>query len=267
VTPTESKLPVEIFPSRKALAVAVVDRICALAAARQSERRPLVLGLAAGASPREVYRALSRHVRAARIDLARCVAFCLDEYYPITSQDPHSYASQMAGVAAELGIPMEALHIPSGDLPRSQVEGHCSQYEELIRLAGGIDLQLLGVGRSGHIGFNEPGTSRHSRTRLVQLDDRTRQDAAAAFGGVKHTPRAAITVGIATILEAKEVALIAIGRHKAPVVRRLVEERCSADVPASFLQEHDGATIYLDQDAASLLGKARVAAANCTGTT
>lgn len=245
---------VTVFSSGSALALAVADRICELAAACRSDGRPLVLGLAGGASPLEVYAVLRRRVQAAQLDLTRCTAFCLDEYYPIAPMNPHSYLRQMSGVAVELGIPMASLHIPDGDHPRARVDLHCNRYEEMIRLAGGVDLQILGVGRSGHIGFNEPGTSRESRTRLVPLDDRTRQDAAFAFGGLDHTPREAITMGIGTILEAREIALIAVGRHKATVVHRLVDEPASPDIPASFLQDHDRASIYLDEDAASSLG-------------
>jgi glucosamine-6-phosphate deaminase len=179
------------------------------------------------------------------------VAFCLDEYYPIHTDDPRSYAAQMASLAAELRIPGSSLRIPCGETPRERVGRHCAQYEEQIRAAGGIDLQLLGVGRSGHIGFNEPGASPESRTRLVRLDDLTRQDAAAAFGGLDHVPAEAVTMGVATILQAEEIALVALSESKAEIVRRLVEEPPSPAVPASFLQAHDRAVVYLDADAAS----------------
>ena len=170
--------------------------------------------------------------------LSRCLAFCLDEYYPMDSRDPRSYAQQMSRVAAELGILAGNLRVPGGETSRERIQAHCGQYEEAIESAGGIDFQILGVGRSGHIAFNEPGSSRASRTRLVQLDERTRRDAAAAFGGLERCPREAITMGIATILAAREIALIAIGGHKAEIVRRLVEEPPSAVVPASLLQGH-----------------------------
>ena len=249
---------VRVYASRNALADAVADRIGALVEARQFEVKPLVLGLASGASPAGVYRELARRVHRNELDLSRCLAFCLDEYYPVGSEDPRSYAQQMSRVATELGILPGSLRIPRGDTPREQLEAHCGQYEEAIWSAGGIDFQFLGVGRSGHVAFNEPGSSRASRTRLVELDDRTRRDAAAAFGGLERCPREAITMGIATILEAREIALIAIGGLKAEIVRRLIEEPPSAVVPASLLQGHDGVTVHLDADASRLLDRATV---------
>lgn len=258
-THANSGISVRVFSSKNELASAIADRVCVLAAERHSEGRPLVLGLAAGASPQGVYRDLERRVRAGQLDLTRCVAFCLDEYYPIDPEDPRSYARQMSSVAAELGIPREMLRIPDGDLPRAQTELFCKQYEEEISLVGGIDFQILGVGRSGHIGFNEPGASRESRTRLVQLDERTLQDAATAFGGLDHVPREAITMGIETILEAKEMALIGMGEKKAAIIRLVVEEPFTSAIPASYLQAHDRATIYLDEEAAGLLAPVRCA--------
>ncbi len=249
----ESGLLVRVFSSKNALALAVADRICALAEERRKNARPLVLGLAAGASPRGVYHALELRVRTGRLDLSRCEAFCLDEYYPIDPEDPGSYFVQMSEVAANLGIQQEKLHIPLGDIPRKRIARHSEQYEAEIRSAGGIDFQILGVGRSGHIGFNEPDTARESRTRLVQLDDRTRRDAAPAFGGLDRVPKEAITMGIGTILDAGEIALIAMGTHKAAIVRKIIEAPPTSEVPASFLQTHGCVTAYLDEQAAHLL--------------
>ena len=255
VTRAKNHLSVRIFSGGDTLALAVTDRVCAVAEKRRSERRPLVLGLAAGASPQEVYRDLVLRVHAGQLDFSQCVLFCLDEYYPVHPQDPRSYAEQMSSLAAELGISKGNLRIPRGDIPREQIEFHCEQYEQEIRLAGGIDFQFLGVGRSGHIGFNEPGALAASRTRLVQLDDRTRKDVASSFGGLNGFAREAITMGIGTVLEAKEIALIALGAHKAAIVRRLIQEPPSPAVPASFLQTHNCATVYLDEDAASEIVK------------
>jgi glucosamine-6-phosphate deaminase len=150
-----------------------------------------------------------------------------------------------------IDIKPENVHVPRGDVPRDEIDQFCARYEEEIRRAGGIDFQILGVGRSGHIGFNEPGSGRGSRTRLVYLDTITRKDAAADFFGEENVPASAITMGIGTILEAREVCLLAFGEHKAPIVRRAVEGEVSPSVAASFLQEHPHATLFLDEAAAN----------------
>ena len=210
---------VRVFSDAEALAAAVAERVRTLAEGRRRMGRSLLLGFAAGASVQGVYRALEGLVVSEQLNLSQCIAYGLDEYYPMRPSDPRSYAAQMATVAAGLGLRREALRVFSSDLPREGVAVHCARYEQGIRASGGVDLQLLGVGRSGHIGFNEPGASRDSRTRIVQLDERTRLDAADAFGGLSHVPREAITRGVAPILEAKEVALIALGEAKAAIIR------------------------------------------------
>src|SRR5205823_5248710 len=147
----------------------------------------------------------------------------------------------------------EHVHIPDGSVPRERLAEHCAAYERAIAEAGGIDLQLLGIGKSGHIGFNEPGSSQDSRTGLVTLDTVTRKDAAADFFGEDNVPREAITMGVATILGAREIALIATGEHKSAIVRRAVEGEVSPDVAATFLQGHRNAAVYLDLAAAAEL--------------
>lgn len=256
VQPT-SGLSVRIFNSATALALCIADRVCTLAEERRLAGGALVLGLAAGASPQETYGALERCVRTGRLDLSQCVAFCLDEYFPIDSESPLGFGHQMSGLAVRLGISRDRLHRLRGDLPRAAVESRCGEYEEQIRSAGGMDFQILGIGGTGHIGFNEPGSSRESRTRLVQLDERTRQDAAAAFGGLDRVPEEAVTMGVGTILDSREIALIAVGERKAAVVRHFVEGPVSPAVPASFLQVHDHATAYLDEESARLLDGTR----------
>src|SRR5204863_4751125 len=138
-----------------------------------------------------------------------------------------------------------------GDLPRAQLEQQCRAYEEAIRLAGGIDLQLLGIGRTGHIGFNEPGSGLESRTRLITLDLVTRKDAAADFFGEENVPREAVTMGVASILDAHEIAILATGEHKAAIVRRAVEGEIDHAVAATFLQRHPATTFYVDHAAAA----------------
>jgi glucosamine-6-phosphate deaminase len=152
-----------------------------------------------------------------------------------------------------VNIPRESVHIPRGDLERSEFEGHARDYERAIREAGGIDFQILGIGQSGHIGFNEPGSSAASRTRLVVLDTITRRVAASDFFGTDNVPAEAITMGVATILEAREIALVATGEHKATIVKRAVEGDVDRDVAATYLQQHPHATVFLDAPAAAEL--------------
>src|SRR6058998_2795657 len=167
---------------------------------------------------------------------------------------PHSYRRYMwENLFAHVNIRPEQVHIPDGGVPRETLAEHCAAYERAIVEAGGIDFQMLGVGKSGHIGFNEPGSSSDERTRLVTLDTVTRKDASADFFGEDNVPREAITMGVATILEAREIALIATGEHKAAIVRRAVEGEASPDVAATFLQRHANATAYLDLAAAAEL--------------
>jgi glucosamine-6-phosphate deaminase len=185
------------------------------------------------------------------------VTFNLDEYVPMFPESIHSYHRFMReNLFDHVNVPEEQIHIPCGDLPADEIDGHCAAYERAIRDAGGIDFQILGIGRSGHIGFNEPGSAVESRTRLVYLDTVTRADAASDFFGEENVPPEALTMGVATILEAREIALIATGEHKAAIVRRAVEGAVHADVAATYLQEHPNATVWLDPAAAAELTRA-----------
>src|SRR5213594_3176196 len=213
-----------------------------------------VLGLATGSTPLGIYRELIRRHRAGEVDFAAVTTFNLDEYYPMVPDSPHSYRRYMwENFFAHVNIKPESVHIPDGSTPRERLAEHCAAYEQAIVHAGGIDVQILGIGKSGHIGFNEPGSPPDSRTRLVTLDTVTRRDAAADFFGEDNVPREAITMGVATILQAREIALIATGEHKAAIVRRAVEGEASPDVAATFLQRHANATAYLDLAAAAEL--------------
>src|SRR5205823_1858621 len=167
---------------------------------------------------------------------------------------PHSYNRWMwETFFTHINIPRQNVHIPDGTLPADQVEDYCAAYEQRIRRAGGIDLQVLGIGRTGHIGFNEPGSTRTSRTRMVTLDPVTRRDAASGFFGEENVPHQAITMGVGTILEAKKVVILAFGEHKAATVQKAVEGDVTDAVAASFLQNHPDATFLLDAAAAGQL--------------
>jgi glucosamine-6-phosphate deaminase len=211
-----------------------------------------VLGLPTGSTPIGVYRELARLHREEGLDFSNVVTFNLDEYWPMEKESIHSYHRFMREAFFDrVNIPPENIHIPDGTIPLRDVDSFCEAYERAIEKAGGIDLQILGIGRTGHIGFNEPGSPRDSRTRMVTLDPVTRQDAASDFFGEENVPVQAITMGVGTILEARKIIIIALGEHKAPIVRRAVEEPISEEVTASFLQAHRNVTFALDLAAAS----------------
>src|SRR5688572_30719141 len=185
------------------------------------------------------------------LSFARVITFNLDEYYPMRRDSIHSYTRFMReNLFAHIDISPENTHVPNGEVPRDAIEAETSRYEEAIRRAGGIDFQILGIGKTGHIGFNEPGSGAESRTRLIHLDAVTRRDAAADFFGEDFVPREAITMGVATILEAREIAILATGEHKAAIVRRAVEGEVDVEVAATFLQSHPNTTFYVDRAAA-----------------
>ncbi|PYP18232.1 MAG: glucosamine-6-phosphate deaminase [Gemmatimonadetes bacterium] len=241
------RLRTVVLPEHNDLAVAVADRIVEIIQRETSAKGRAVLGLATGSTPLGVYEELIRRHQAGDVDFSRVVTFNLDEYYPMAPDSSHSYHRYMwENFFAHVNIAKQNVHIPDGTTPRERVGEACAAYEEAIRIAGGIDFQLLGIGKTGHIGFNEPGSDAASRTRIVTLDTLTRRDAGADFFGVENVPREAITMGVATILDAKEIALMATGEHKAGIVARAVEGDISPDVAATFLQRHGSVSVYLD---------------------
>ena len=258
ISARRERIPVRVMPDHDSIAAEVAGRIAALIRERAHQGRDTVLGLATGSTPVGVYRELIRLHREEGLDFSNVVTFNLDEYFPMRPGSIHSYHRYMQEhLFDHVNIPGGQCHIPRGDLPEEEVEAHCLEFERRICDAGGIDLQLLGIGRSGHIGFNEPGSMRDSRTRCIYLDTVTRSDAAADFFGEENVPPQAITMGVATILEAREVVLLATGEHKAEIVLRAVEGRVHADVAATFLQQHPAATVYLDPAAAEQLTRVR----------
>jgi glucosamine-6-phosphate deaminase len=255
---TPERIPVVILPDHESVARVVAERIAQVLRRRQHEGRRPVLGLATGSTPVGIYRELIRMHREEGLSFADTVTFNLDEYFPMDPRSIHSYHRFMwENLFEHVDIRPENVHVPRGDLRKGDVDDHAREYEDQIRRAGGIDFQILGVGRSGHIGFNEPGSGRGSRTRLIYLDTITRKDAAADFFGEENVPAEAITMGVATILEAREIALIATGEHKAWIVQRAVEGDIHPDVAATFLQEHVNATVYLDAPASAQLTRVK----------
>src|SRR5918999_5197723 len=230
----------------------VASRIATLVREKEAAGDQAVLGLATGSTPIGVYRELIRMHHEEGLSFAHVVTFNLDEYYPMRPDSVHSYHRFMwENLFAHIDINRENIHIPRGETPREDIELECLRYEDAIRQAGGIDLQLLGIGKTGHIGFNEPGSGVESRTRLVHLDNVTRQDAAADFFGEEDVPREALTMGVATILDAREIIILATGEHKAGIVRRAVEGEVDVEVAATFLQQHPNTTFYIDRAAAA----------------
>ena len=212
-----------------------------------------VLGLATGSTPVRLYQQLVAMARAGQIDFSRATTFNLDEYVGLPGSHPQSYAAFMRAHFFD-AVRVACWHIPDGmtaDIPR-----HCAQYEAAIRAAGGIDLQLLGLGSDGHIGFNEPGSSLGSRTRLKTLTARTVADNAAHFASPAEVPRHVLTMGVGTILEARRCVVLAFGERKAHAVAAMAEGPVSASVPASALQMHPVCTLIVDEPAATQLQRA-----------
>ena len=226
-------------------AALVVDR---LVRENNSAGRPTVLGLPTGSTPVGLYRELIRLHNEEGLDLAHVVSFNLDEYFPMPADDPHSYRRWMFETFFDhVNVKRHNIHIPDGTLKPDDVDDFCDRYEDAIRKAGGIDLQVLGIGRTGHVGFNEPGSTRLSRTRLVALDPVTRRDAASSFFGEENVPQQAITMGVGTIMDARKILIMAFGEHKAHVVQKAVERPPTEAITASFLQDHRDATFLLDE--------------------
>ena len=248
------RIPTLVFENHAELARAVAGRIATLIRERQAAGRPTVLGLATGSTPVGVYRELIRMHREEQLSFRDVTTFNLDEYYPMEPESLHSYHRFMwENLFRHIDIDPRRVHLPSGTTPREGAAEAAEAYEAAIAAAGGIDFQLLGIGKTGHIGFNEPGSGQRSRTRLVTLDTVTRRDAAADFFGEPFVPREAVTMGVATILAAREIAILATGEHKAAIVRRAVEGEIDTEVAATFLQKHGRTTFYLDTAAAAEL--------------
>src|ERR1700761_5958991 len=246
------KLPVTVYSSPSAASIAVAARIAALIRAKQEKGEKAVLGLATGVTPIAVYAELIRLHKEEGLSFKNVVTFNLDEYYPMQPTAIQSYVRFMdQQLFNHIDIDRANIHIPDGTLNQNDVARFCLEYEQKITALGGLDLQILGIGRTGHIGFNEPGSAPNSGTRLVTLDDLTRNDASRDFGGKEKVPTKAITMGIGTIFKAREIILMAWSGKKAPIIKKAVEGEISGDVPATYLQLSDHVEFILDQDAAA----------------
>jgi glucosamine-6-phosphate deaminase len=216
------------------------------------EKPDAVLGLATGRTPLRLYQELIRLHRDEGLDFSRVTTFNLDEYVGLAATHDQSYRYFMReNLFRHINLDPTRTHVPDGTAPDLHAE--CRGYEQRILDAGGIDIQLLGLGRNGHIGFNEPGSARDSRTRVVELDATTRGDAVAGFGSLDLVPRQAITAGVATILASRRIVLLAFGRSKAAIVRRMLRGPVGPECPASWLQAVGHALVVLDHEAAAEL--------------
>lgn len=237
---------------------ALCEYAAAQIAALVQEKPDAVLGLATGATPQGVYASLVRRFQRGEIDFSRVTTFNLDEYYPMPPASPRSYHHFMQTHLFGK-IHCRRWFVPDGrSCPPEQMGRMCRDYEAEIADIGGIDLQLLGIGRTGHIGFNEPGSASDSRTRLVTLAPLTRQDAAPSFGSLEAVPQEAVTMGIGTIMEARQILLLASGAGKAEIVRTVWTEDVTAQLPASLVRTHPRLTVCLDTAAAALLHPAPI---------
>ena len=252
------RVPIWVVGSARKAGMQAAHEIARLIRTNDAQNRSTVLGLATGSTPVAVYQELLRLHREEGLSFRNVISFNLDEYYTLPADAPESYHHFMwQQLFSHVDIQPENVHVPDGTVPRTGVTAACQAYEQRIRDAGGLDLQLLGIGRTGHIGFNEPGSTSRSRTRIITLDHLTRRDNSSYFRDPEEVPIQALTMGIGTILETRRILLLAFGEHKADIVRRAFEGEPDSEVPASYLQQHDNALVILDAAAASHLTRIR----------
>ncbi|MES2874089.1 MAG: glucosamine-6-phosphate deaminase [Bacteroidota bacterium] len=246
------KLPVTVYPDNDIASRKVARRITDLIQKKNHNGEKAILGLATGVTPIGVYRELVRIHKEEKVSFKNVITFNLDEYFPMKPTSPQSYVTFMKeNLFDHIDIDLANVHIPDGTLHIEKIPAFCLDYEKKITDLGGLDLQILGIGRTGHIGFNEPGSAPNSGTRLVTLDDLTRRDASRDFGGKENVPTKAITMGIGTIFKAREIILMAWNTKKAAIIKKAVEGEISSDVPATYLQLSEHVEFVLDRDAAS----------------
>lgn len=243
-----------IFTDSNEASIMVAHEIAALVEKKQTQNKTCVLGLATGSSPIRVYEELVRMHKEEGLSFKNVVSFNLDEYLPMEKSSIHSYHYFMhEHLFNHIDIPAENVYIPDGTLATEDTVAYCLAYDKKIKEYGGLDFQLLGIGRTGHVGFNEPGSHYNSGTRVITLDHITRVDAAPSFLGIDNVPRKAITMGISTVRKSKRIVLLGWGQNKADILQQTIEGEITAHVPATYLQNHDNCTFVLDTGAGSEL--------------
>ena len=251
---SHERIPTLLFNTAIEGSLYVANSIAELIESRNKESKPTVLGLATGSTPTQVYDELVRKHKEEGLSFERVITFNLDEYFPMAPDAHQSYVHFMHEyLFNHINIKPENIHIPDGTLKKDEVAAFCEEYEAKIAQVGGLDVQILGIGRTGHIGFNEPGSTIDSKTRLITLDRLTMLDAASGFFGIENVPRRAITMGVGTILQAKKIYMMAWGEGKANIVRETIEGPIDTSIPATFLQQHNQTEVILDTAAAAEL--------------
>ena len=248
------KLHTVNFESSKEASVHIAREICDLVKTKQEKNKSCVIGFATGSSPLLVYQEIIKIHKTESLSFKNVVAFNLDEYYGIKKDDINSYHHFMnENLFDHIDIPKENIYIPSGEISEKEIKKFCSSYEKQIEQYGGIDIQLLGIGRTGHIGFNEPGSHFNSKTRLITLDHTTRFDTSKSFNGIENVPTKAITMGVRTIFNAKRIIIMAWGLHKSLIAKKSAEHDVTSLIPSTYLQNHKNTTLVLDNQSASEL--------------
>ncbi|WP_149495451.1 glucosamine-6-phosphate deaminase [Roseiconus lacunae] len=249
-----TSIPYRVFPEARDASEAAAQEIATLVRSRAAEGRTCILGLATGSTVVKVYSALVRMHQEQGLSFENVAVFVLDEFLPMTPECLQSHVRFIyEHLLDHIDVPRDRIFVPDGTISQDQLSDYCLKFENRIDEMGGIDMLLLGIGRTGHIGFNEPGSGTDSRTRPITLDAITRIDSASNFFGVENVPRRAITMGVGTILDARRIILLAFGEGKASIVARAVEGEVAPSVPATFLQQHDDVEFFLDSAAAANL--------------
>ena len=248
------KLHTVTFKNSNEASILIAREICDLIKSKQEKKKNCVISFATGSSPTKVYQEIIRIHKEESLSFYNVIAFNLDEYYPIEKDDNNSYHHFMnENLFDHIDIPKENINIPSGDIGEKEIKKFCSSYEKKIDKNGGIDIQLLGIGRTGHIGFNEPGSHFNSITRLITLDHTTRFDASKSFNGIENVPSKALTMGIRTIFNSKRIIMMAWGIQKSHIVKKSVENNITSLIPTTYLQNHKNTTLVLDKECSSEL--------------
>ena len=248
------KLHTVTFDNSQEASILIAREICDLVKSKQEKNKNCVIGFATGSSPTKVYQEIIKIHNDESLSFNNVITFNLDEYFPIEKDDNNSYHNFMKeNLFDHIDIPKENINIPSGDISEKDITKFCSNYEKKIEKNGGIDIQLLGIGRTGHIGFNEPGSHFNSTTRLITLDHTTRFDASKSFNGIENVPSKAITMGIRTIFNSKRIIMMAWGIQKGLIVKKSVENNITSLIPTTYLQNHKNTTLVLDKECSSEL--------------